>query len=46
MNSLDIYMKDAYISYMEACAEIDMIYDMSCIQMYTEEGSDEPLFRG
>lgn len=45
MNSLDIYMKDAYISYMEACADIDMIYDMSCIQMYTEEGSDESIFQ-
>ena len=45
MNSLDIYMKDAYISYMEACAEIDMIYDTSCIQMYTEEGSEKSLFQ-
>ena len=45
MNSLGIYMKEAYISYMEACAEIDMIYDTSCIQMYTEEGSEKSLFQ-
>lgn len=45
MKSLDIYMKESYISYMEACAEIDMIYDTSCIQMYTEEGSEKSLFQ-